>query len=110
VNLYAQWKSLAFSNDQHLLAAYGQNNSWTLGYNLFADVWLGTNLVEPSVGVRDYWFPDVPDQFYWQVYNGHSSFIDHIVLTSNFSDFGMPVDNLSTDTTVAVSSWYFYNS
>ncbi|KAF8497614.1 hypothetical protein F5888DRAFT_1613618 [Russula emetica] len=53
-NLYAQWKSLALSDDQHLLAAYGQNHSWTLGYNLFADVWLGTNLVESSVGVCDY--------------------------------------------------------
>ncbi|KAN0107744.1 hypothetical protein V8E52_009833 [Russula decolorans] len=85
-NLYARWKSLALSSDQHLLAAYGQNNSWTLGYNLFADVWLGTNLVESSV------------------YNEHSNFIDNIVLTSNFSNFGMPVDSLSTDTTVAVSS------
>ena len=53
---------------------------------------------------------DVPDQIYWQVYNGHSNFIDNVVLTANFSNFGMPVDNLSTDTTVAVSSWYFYNS
>jgi hypothetical protein len=88
---------------------YGQNNSWTLGYNLFADVWLETNLVEPSVGVRDYYFTDVPDQFYCQVYDGHSNFIDNIVLTSNFSNFGMPVDSLSTDTSVAVSSWYFYN-
>jgi len=89
-SLYAQWKSLALASDQHLLAVYGQTNSWTLGYNLFADVWLGTNLVEPSV------------------YNGHSNFIDNLVLTSNFSNFGMPVDNLSTDTTVAVSSWSLF--
>jgi len=111
VNLYAQWKSLAFSNDQHLLAAYGQNNSWTLGYNLFADVWLGTNLVESSVGVRDYCFPVALISFFsWQVYTGHSNFIDNIVLTSSFSNYGMPVDSLSTDTTVAVSSWYFHYS
>ena len=110
MNLYAQWKSLALNSDQHLLAAYGQNNSWTLGYNLFADVWLGTDLVESSVRVCDYWLPDVPDQFCWQVYNGHSNFIENIVLTSNFSNFGMPVDSLSTDATVAVSSWYFYHS
>ncbi len=50
-NLYAEWKSLALAGDQHLLAAYGQANSWTLGYNLFADVWLGTGVVESSVGV-----------------------------------------------------------
>ncbi|KAF8491814.1 hypothetical protein F5888DRAFT_1613303 [Russula emetica] len=86
-NLYAQWKSLALSSDQHLLAAYGQNNSWTLGYNLFADVWLGTNLVESSVG---------------------SNFINNIILTSDHSGFGMPIDNLSTDTNVAVSSWSLF--
>jgi len=51
--LYSQWKSLGLSSrDQHVLAVYGQANTWTLGYNLFADVWLGTNLVEASVGVR----------------------------------------------------------
>jgi hypothetical protein len=91
----------------HLLAAYGQPNSWTLGYNLFADVWLDINLVETSVGVLDNLFFDVSDQF--QVYDGHSSFIDNLVLTSNFSTFGMPVDNaVPTDTNIAVSSWYFY--
>jgi hypothetical protein len=44
------------------------------------------------------------------VYNEHSNFINNIVLTSDFSNFGMPVDNLSTDTSVAVSSRYFYSS
>ena len=38
------------SADQHILAVYGQD-SWTLGYNLFADRWLGTTLVEQSVSV-----------------------------------------------------------
>ena len=50
--LYEQWKGLALGSDQHVLAVYGQSNSWTLGYNLFADVWLGTNLVDSSVGFR----------------------------------------------------------
>ena len=94
-------------SDQHLLAAYGQSETWTLGYNLFADVWLGTNLVESSVGVLECLLLAVFDQF--QVYNGHSNYLNNLV-SSNFSNFGMPVDNLSTDTTVAVSSWYFYNS
>ena len=35
---------------------------WTSGYNLFVDVWLGTNLVESSVSVHDYWFSDILDQ------------------------------------------------
>ena len=26
-------------------------SSWTLGYNLFADIWLDTGVVESSVGV-----------------------------------------------------------
>ncbi|KAH9066268.1 hypothetical protein EDB87DRAFT_1554011 [Lactarius vividus] len=49
--LYAQWKGLALAGDKHLLAAYGQIGSWTLGYNLFADVWLNTSVVESSVSV-----------------------------------------------------------
>jgi len=70
-------------------------------------VWLDTNLVESSVGVLDYLFLAVSDQF--QVYDGHSSFMDNLVLTSNFSTFGMPIDNaVPTDTNIAVSSWYFY--
>ena len=88
---------------------YGQSDSWTLGYNLFADVWLGTDLVEPSVGgvqVLEYSFLAASDQF--QVYAGHSNFINNLLLTSNFTTFGMPVDN--ADTNVAVSSWYSYNS
>ncbi|KAH9071185.1 hypothetical protein EDB83DRAFT_2505800 [Lactarius deliciosus] len=50
-SLYAQWKSLALAGDDHLLAIYGQAGSWTLGYNLFADVWLNTSVVESSVRV-----------------------------------------------------------
>jgi hypothetical protein len=97
-------------SDQHLLAAYGQSNdSWTLGYNLFADVWLGTNLVEQSVGVLECSLHAVSDQF--QVYNGHSNFINNLVSNSNFSKFGMPIDNaVPTDTSAAVSSWYLYAS
>ncbi|KAH9040733.1 hypothetical protein EDB85DRAFT_1858640 [Lactarius pseudohatsudake] len=49
--LYAQWKNLALAGDEHLLEVYGLVDSWTLGYNLFADVWLNTSIVESSVGV-----------------------------------------------------------
>ena len=49
----------------------------------------------------------VSDEF--QVYDGHSSFIDNLVLTSDFGYFGMPSDNAApTDTSVAVSSWCFH--
>ncbi|KAI9459208.1 hypothetical protein BJY52DRAFT_1119183 [Lactarius psammicola] len=84
--LYRQWKSLALASDQHLLAAYGQVGSWTLGYNLFADAWLDTGIVESSVG----------------------SFINNLTLTSSFSNFGMPVDSLSSDISVAISSWNLF--
>jgi hypothetical protein len=59
--------------------------------------------VESPVGILEYSFLDVPDQF--QIYDGHSDFIHNLVLTSNFSTYGMPIDNL--DTNVAVSSRYF---
>jgi hypothetical protein len=97
------------SGDQHLLAGYGQSNdSWTLGYNLFADVWLGTNLVEQSVGVLECSLHAVSDQF--QVYIGHSDFINNLVSNSNFSKYGMPIDNtVPTDTSVAASSRYLYD-
>jgi hypothetical protein len=59
--------------------------------------------VESSVGIFECSFLDVADQF--QIYDGHSNFIQNLVLTSNFSTFGMPVDSL--DANVAVSSQYF---
>ncbi|KAH9171796.1 hypothetical protein EDB89DRAFT_2096462 [Lactarius sanguifluus] len=90
VRLYSQWRSLALDSDQHLLAVYRQEDSWTLGYNLFADVWLDTGVVESSV------------------FNGQGSFVDNLALTSSFSNFGMPVDSLSGDTGVAISSWNLF--
>ncbi|KAH9063195.1 hypothetical protein EDB87DRAFT_1558516 [Lactarius vividus] len=88
--LYSQWRILALGSDQHLLATYGQVGSWTLGYNLFADAWLDTGVVDSSV------------------FDGQSSFIDNLALNSSFSNFGMPVDSLSGDTSVAVSSWNLF--
>ena len=63
--------------------------------------------MEPSVGILEYSFIVVPDEF--QVYDGHSSFVDNLMLTSNFGYFGMPSDDISpTGTSVAASSWYFH--
>ncbi|KAH9020444.1 hypothetical protein EDB85DRAFT_2194688 [Lactarius pseudohatsudake] len=92
-SLYAQWKSLALTSDKHLLATYEQVGSWTLGYNLFADVWLNTSVVESPV------------------YGGQSTFINN-TLTLNFNNSGMPVDNLDSDAhnprAVPVSSWSMF--
>ena len=53
-------------------------------------------------------FVSVADQF--QVYDEHSHFIEKLMFTSNFSIFGMPIDNaIPADTCVAVSSWCFIN-
>ncbi|KAH9017578.1 hypothetical protein EDB85DRAFT_2076084 [Lactarius pseudohatsudake] len=86
--LYSQWKSLALASDQHLVATYGEAVSWTLGYNLFADAWLDTGIVESFI------------------FEGQSNFIDSITGFSNFK-FGLPIDSLSVDVTVAVSSRIF---
>ncbi|KAH9175704.1 hypothetical protein EDB89DRAFT_2066274 [Lactarius sanguifluus] len=86
--LYSRWKSLALASDQHLVATYGEAVLWTLGYNLFADAWLDTGVVESPV------------------FEGQSSFIDSISGFSNFK-FGLPVDSLSGDVTVAISSRIF---
>ncbi|KAI9433016.1 hypothetical protein H4582DRAFT_2188438 [Lactarius indigo] len=88
--LYSQWRNIALDSDQHLLVAYGQVGSWTLGYNLFADAWLDTRVVESSV------------------FSGQSNFIDNLTLTSSFSNFGMPVDSFNTDTSVSISSWNLF--
>ncbi|KAH9020012.1 hypothetical protein EDB85DRAFT_1872799, partial [Lactarius pseudohatsudake] len=85
--LNSQWRSLALDSDQHLLAAYGQVGSWTLGYNLFADVWLGTRVVKSSVRLS-------------KISLNNSSSVS--------SNFGMPVDSLTGDTSVAVSSWNLF--
>ncbi|KAI0267463.1 hypothetical protein BC834DRAFT_842651 [Gloeopeniophorella convolvens] len=89
-NFYNEWKGLALDTDQHLLAVYGNASSWTLGYNLFADVWLGTNLVDSSV------------------LDGHASFIDNLASTSSFASFGLPVDSLNSDTMTTISSWNLF--
>jgi hypothetical protein len=74
---------------------------------MFADVWLRMDLVESSVRVLEYSFLAVSDQF--QVYNGQSDFLYNLVSISDFSTFGMPVDNTSpTGRNIAVPSWYFY--
>lgn len=100
--LYGQWKGVALGNDQHLLAVYEQPASWTLGYNLFADIWLGTELIESSVGMDVLFFR--PTLIILQIYDNQSSFINNLLLDTEISNFGLPVDNLSSSTSITVSS------
>ena len=63
--------------------------------------------MESSVCIYEYTFLAFPHQF--QVYDGQSNFIDNMLSNSTSTKFGMPVDNLNTDTSIALSSWYLYN-
>ena len=54
--LLREWTSLAMSSDQsHILGFYGEENSTSLLYNIYADRLLGTGLFSQSVG--DHYFP-----------------------------------------------------
>ncbi|KAI0312480.1 hypothetical protein OF83DRAFT_1176598, partial [Amylostereum chailletii] len=49
-DFYVQWKSHALAADGHMLLAYGaDSSSFSLGYNVFADIWLGTGVVDSDV-------------------------------------------------------------
>ncbi|KAI0292858.1 hypothetical protein BC826DRAFT_1186270 [Russula brevipes] len=89
--LYGEWKAHALSSDRHLLAKYDAEGSWSLGYNLFADKWLGTNIVEQSI------------------FDGQSNFLKNLTATSTVYKFGLPPDyypNVTEDTTV--SAWNMF--
>ena len=48
--MLGSWQSLAASSDQgHLLGEYGQQDSWALLYNIYADKLIGTDLVTQAV-------------------------------------------------------------
>lgn len=49
---YARWKSQALGSDDHLLVQYGDESSWSLGENMFADVWLQTGLIKQDARIR----------------------------------------------------------
>ncbi|KZV70718.1 hypothetical protein PENSPDRAFT_685287 [Peniophora sp. CONT] len=49
--LYSQWKTQALASDGHVLFSYGDSDpsSFSLGYNMFWDLVLGTGLLDTSV-------------------------------------------------------------
>ncbi|TDL28683.1 DUF1793-domain-containing protein [Rickenella mellea] len=60
-----QWQSLATaSNEQHLTLSYGNDSSWGLAYNLYADKLLRTNVFPPSVfEMQTAWYKTVVNPF-----------------------------------------------
>ncbi|KAI0292867.1 hypothetical protein BC826DRAFT_402854 [Russula brevipes] len=89
--LYGEWRAHALSSDRHLLARYDAEGSWSLGYNLFADKWLETNIVEQSI------------------FDGQSNFLKNLTGTSTVYKFGLPSDyypNVTEDTTVSAQNMF----
>ncbi|KAI0793187.1 hypothetical protein C8Q75DRAFT_749208 [Abortiporus biennis] len=85
-NYANQWQSMALSADHtHLVADYGDEGSWMLAYNLFADRLLQTQLVSDGVY-----------QIITQYYKG-------LISTSLAVPFGLPIDSLQNPS--ANSAW-----
>ncbi|EMD35396.1 hypothetical protein CERSUDRAFT_66560 [Gelatoporia subvermispora B] len=83
--LIGEWTRLALSFDQqHVVAKYGEESSWTLLYNLYADKLLGFNLVNSSI------------------YDKQTSIYD----TLTPSTFGLGID--SDHPTVGNSAWTIF--
>ncbi|VDB91944.1 unnamed protein product [Peniophora sp. CBMAI 1063] len=90
-DLFTQWKSQGVGSDGHMLAAYSQQSTWSLGYNLFADKFLETNVVDEDV------------------YSGQSSALQKLMSTTPATtSFGIPVDSLDIGT--VVSSWNLFTA
>ncbi|KAI0368348.1 DUF1793-domain-containing protein [Pilatotrama ljubarskyi] len=80
--LVGQWQSLALSTDgKHLLGTYGNQQSWALMYNLYADRLLGTDLVSQAL------------------LQGQTAFYKTLVTSAPV--FGLPLDNTVGSTSAA---------
>ncbi|KAI0705088.1 hypothetical protein C8T65DRAFT_577862 [Cerioporus squamosus] len=74
--LIGSWQSLAESStQQHLLGVYGDQQSWALLYNIYADLLLGTKLVPQSI------------------LEGQTQFYGSLLTTAPV--FGLPIDSSS---------------
>ncbi|OCH92918.1 DUF1793-domain-containing protein [Obba rivulosa] len=60
-----QWQQFATSSDgKHLTLSYGNNSSWGLSYNMFADVLLNTSVFPTSVyDMQTAWYKTVVNEF-----------------------------------------------
>ncbi|KAI0040747.1 hypothetical protein FA95DRAFT_1566133 [Auriscalpium vulgare] len=89
----SQWTRLALGPDKHMLAVYGDQSSWTLGYNLFLDRWLGTNLLDPSI------------------YEAHTTFLGGLLAsdTNSSFEFGIPTNNLKPALT-SQTAWNLFSA
>jgi hypothetical protein len=84
-----------------------------LGYKLFADVWLDTNVVESLVRVRIVLTHFISIFIDFQVYDGQSNFLNNVPpvdsLPGNETSFDLPVEDTDTDAFITVSGLYFFS-
>ncbi|KAH9053680.1 hypothetical protein EDB87DRAFT_1650741, partial [Lactarius vividus] len=90
---YTTWKNLALGSDQHVLAQYQNESSWSLGYNMFADHWLKTGLISKAI------------------LDAHSNFLRQVnitgaPLTFSIADIGIPLDSLRPDNVTYSSNMF----
>jgi hypothetical protein len=65
---------------------------------MFADVWLGTNVVDSSVSILDCYRILILIRVGFQVYDGQSSFLDNLFISNFSSDLTfLSVDNIGSD-------------
>ncbi|KAI0335016.1 DUF1793-domain-containing protein [Cubamyces sp. BRFM 1775] len=89
--LVGSWQSLATSSDQqHILGIYGNQNSWALMYNIYADLLLGTNIVSQTL------------------LKGQTAFYNTLFNSGNLLSYGIPLDSFIGDTTSA--AWQLFTA
>ncbi|KAI0036147.1 hypothetical protein K488DRAFT_41792 [Vararia minispora EC-137] len=85
-DLYQQWLQQALAADGHMLLSYGAGqSSWSIGYNMFADLWLETGLLDTSI-------VDAQVKF----------------VQTQISPFGIAID--SSNLTIAASHWDMFTA
>ncbi|KAI9442051.1 hypothetical protein BJY52DRAFT_1318827 [Lactarius psammicola] len=90
---YNTWKNLALGSDQHLLAQYQNESSWSLGYNMFADHWLQTGLISQGI------------------LHAQSDFLRKVNITAapltfSIAGIGIPLDSLRPDNVTYSSNMF----
>ena len=109
---YSQWKSHALGSDDHLLIQYGDESSWSLGENMFADIWLQTDLISSDVRIRSPIALVKKDaQISLQIFTAHVNFLKTVNFTAvshtfTIAETGIPLDSLRTSN-VTYSSNHF---
>jgi len=87
----ATWQSLALSSDhQSVLSNYGNQNSWAMEYNLYADLLLGTKVIPDSI------------------YQTLATYYQGLVSSTIATQYGLPIDSSSLN--VGNSAWTMFTA